>query len=55
MLKTSRYSNLGHHCQKKKIVPISTKLKYFKSSKIHNPVGIRNTGGINNNGKAFFT
>ena len=44
MLKTSRYSNLGHHCQK--IVPISTKLKYFKSSKIHNPVGICNTGGI---------
>ena len=53
MLKASRYSNLGHHCQKK-IVPISTKLRYFKSSKIHNPVGIRNTGGVTTTAKHFF-
>ena len=49
MLKTSRYSNFGHHCPIVKIVPIFTKFKYFS-------VGVCNTGGKNtkgNNVKTF--
>ena len=44
MLKTSRYSNLRHHCQNSANFPpslsILNHLKKKKKKKKHNPVGI---------------